>query len=162
MTTRRASTPVTATQGTVNVPEWVAPAMDLPRLDYVDCFQMAAQIDRTAEQWARALFGDEADAVQRFLWVGLLGLKVQRGASARLVAGWPIDTASREEIRLVTGSPGLDVNLVVRCCDGTVALATALVYRQRLPGLRWTLLSAVHRMLAPRLLRDAAAHLSGL
>lgn len=152
--------PVVASRGVEDAPGWVAPAVDLVTLDYVDCFQLATPTDRTAEQWARAIFGNRADAVQRFLWVGLLGLEVSRRASTRLVAGWPIDTATRDEIRLVTGSRGLVVNLIVRTDGSTVALATALHFRRRADGLRWILLSPLHRMLVPDLLRNAADRLA--
>lgn len=150
---------VTATRGTAEVPAWVAPSTDLARIDYVDCFEIPTEVDFGAEEWARALFGDRADATKRFLWTGLLGLKIQRRASRDLVSGWRIDAVSHDEIRLVAESTGMFVNLVVRCRDGSVGLATALRYRRRLGAITWRALSAVHRRLAPGLLREAAVSL---
>lgn len=153
--TRRSRPAVLATRGVVGVPWWVASATALETIDYVDCFQIATRRERTAEEWARALLGDRAGALQRFLWAGLLGLEIDRGASAQLVAGWRLTQWSLTQVRLTTSSPGLHVDLIVRCGDGPVSLATALHYRHRLSGLRWRILSALHRRLVPRLLRRA-------
>lgn len=152
---------VLATRGIAVVPAWIPAVTELERIDYVDCFQMATGQERAAEEWARALLGDRADAAQRFLWVGLLGLNIDRGASADLVAGWRMVQWSLTQVRLVTSSRGLHVNLIVRCGDGSVSLATALHYRRRIPGLKWQILSALHRRLAPGLLHGGAERLRG-
>ena len=133
-TRRRMRPAVHATFGVARVPSWIASAVVLDRTDYVDCFEMATRRERTAEEWARALLGDRANAVQRFLWAGLLGLNIDHGASARLIAGWRVTQRSPTQILLATSLPGLHVNLLVRCGDGSVSLATALHHRRRLPG----------------------------
>ncbi|SCF87463.1 DUF2867 domain-containing protein [Streptomyces sp. Cmuel-A718b] len=111
----------------------------------------------TAELWARALFGDVPDPVERLIWQGLLGLRLSRGRSPGTVAGWRIAERGEDWIRLEAASWFLTGNLVVRAADGQVSLGTFLRYDHPLARAVWPPLSAVHRRLAPGLLRDAAA-----
>ena len=132
----------------------------LTRIDYVDHFAVGPVDGNAAspEQWARAMFGDVASAGEWFIWRGLLQLRLSRGRSQSSVAGWRIDERGKDWIRLKTDSWALSANLVVRATDTEVSLTTLIRYDRRLGiSVFWRMLSAVHRRLAPGLLRDAVS-----
>ena len=72
----------------------IAPT-SLERVDYVDRFTMSTAASATAEQWARAMFGDEPSVGERVLWQVLLGLRLAPGPSSGTVAGWPVTGRGR-------------------------------------------------------------------
>lgn len=154
---RTAVAPATVAVGPREVPASVRALSRLPAIDYVDHFTLAADADATPEQWARAMFGDVPSAAERLIWRGLLGLRLGRGASPDAVAGWRIAGRGEDWILLEAASWFLTGNLLVRAADGRVSLGTFLHYDRRLGRAVWPPLSAVHRRLAPGLLRDAAA-----
>ncbi|MGV9776925.1 hypothetical protein [Streptosporangium sp. NPDC003464] len=143
--------------GTHNVPESVLALSSLSDIDYVDHFTLATDAEATPERWARAMFGDVPSAAERLIWRGLLGLRLSRGRSPDTVAGWLIAGRGEDWIRLEAASWFLTGNLLVQAADGRVSLGTFLRYDRRLGHSVWPPLSAVHRRLAPGLLRDAAA-----
>ncbi|MYV59572.1 DUF2867 domain-containing protein, partial [Streptomyces sp. SID4931] len=163
--------------GTHEIPGPIRALSSLSRIDYADVFTLStdttagtdadtnvgtgagagAGAGATAELWARALFGDVPDPVERLIWQGLLGLRLSRGRSPGTVAGWRIAERGEDWIRLEAASWFLTGNLVVRAADGQVSLGTFLRYDRRPARAVWSPLSAVHRRLAPGLLRDAAA-----
>lgn len=135
----------------------------LTRTDYVDYFAIGP-VDGTAatpEQWARAMFGDVPSVGERFIWRGLLQLRLARGRSRSSIAGWRIANRGEDWIRLEADSWALAANLVVRASDSEVSLATLLRYDRRLGGVVWRVLSAVHRRITPSLLRDAVLVVGG-
>jgi hypothetical protein len=133
----------------------------LRRIDYADRFTAdSTATAATPEQWARAMFGDVPNAGERLIWRGILGLRLLPGPSPSTVAGWRIDGRGDDWIRLATASWYLSANLVVRVADGQVALATFLGYDRWLGAVVWPPLSAVHRFLAPGVLRKAAERLA--
>lgn len=130
----------------------------LSRIDYADYFAIGP-VDAAAatpEQWARAMFGDVPSFGERFIWRGLLQLRLRRGRSRSSIAGWRIGERGDDWIRLEAGSWALGANLIVRARDSEVSLATLLRYDRQPGGAVWWVLSAVHRRLAPGLLRGAA------
>lgn len=140
------------------------PAEDVPpstlalssfsRVDYADAFSLATDVRAGPELWARAIFGDTPDPAERFVWRGLLGLRLGKGASPETVAGWRICSRDTDWIRLEADSWMIDAELLVQVAHGRVRLCTFLHYR-KLPGrIAWTPLSAVHRRLAPGLLTE--------
>ncbi|MFI7423172.1 DUF2867 domain-containing protein [Nonomuraea sp. NPDC049684] len=148
--------------GTDGIPPSVRALSSLPVVDYADHFALTTN-DRdggTAEEWARAMFGDVPSAAERLIWRGLLGLRLARGRSPATVAGWRITARGDGWIRLETASWFLTANLVVRVADGRVSLTTLLRYDRGLGRVVWPPLSAIHRRLAPGLLRDAAARMA--
>ncbi|MGV9308255.1 hypothetical protein ACWDLG_33200 [Nonomuraea sp. NPDC003727] len=148
---------VVGTVGTRDVPESVLALSSLSRIDYVDHFTLFTDVDATPEQWARAMFGDVPDAAERLIWCGFLGLRISRGRSPDTVAGWRIAGRGDDWIRLEADSWFVTGNLVVQAADRRVSLGTFLRYDRRLGRAVWPPLSAVHRRLAPGLLRGAAA-----
>lgn len=141
--------------GQYDVPASVRALSSVPDAHYADVFTLATDVAASPEQWARAMFGDAPDAGERFIWRGLLGLRISRAASADTVAGWRIGARGEHWIRLEAESWFLSANLVVRAADGRLSLATFVRY-DRAPGhLVWPPLSAVHRHLVPGVLRTA-------
>ena len=129
----------------------------LPRVDYADRFSLATDAGAGPEQWARAMFGDVPSAGEVLIWRVVLGLRLSRGRSPATVAGWRIGGRGTDWIRLEAASWFLGANLVVQATDGEVSLGTFVRYERRLGRYLWPPLSAVHRFLVPRVLRDADA-----
>lgn len=126
----------------------------LPRVDYADAFSLATDVRADPEPWARAMFGDTPGPAERFVWRGLLGLRLGKGTSPETVAGWRIRGRGSDWIGLEAASWMIDAELLVQVARGRVRLYTLLHYR-KLPGrIVWTPLSAVHRRLAPGLLAE--------
>ncbi|MGW1275976.1 hypothetical protein ACWD4V_03335 [Streptomyces tsukubensis] len=148
--------------GVHQVPEPVWDLSALPVPDYADHFALTTDATAAPERWARAMFGDEPDLAARFIWRGLLGLRLSRGVSADTVAGWRIAARGEDWIRLEAASWFLDGALVVRAPEGEISLSTFLHYRRRPGRAIWPPLSAVHRRLAPGLLRTAEARIRRL
>lgn len=145
--------------GTHNIPESVRALSSLPIIHYADRFTLSTDADATPEQWARAMFGDVPSVAELLIWRGLLGLRLSRGRSPATVAGWRIGERGEGWIRLEAASWFLTGNLLVQAADGRVSLGTFLRYDRRLGHGVWPPLSALHRRLAPGLLRDAAARI---
>jgi hypothetical protein len=133
---------------------------ELSTVDYTDRFSIRTDAPGTAEQWARAMFGNVPGPGELFLWGVVLGLRLTRGRSPDTVAGWRIGGRGDDWIRLETASPAMTANLVVRASDGEVSLTTRLRYDRAPARLIWPPLSAVHRLLVPRVLRDATTRMS--
>ena len=127
----------------------------LPRIDYADRCTLVTDVVATPEQWARAMFGDAPGVAEWFIWRGVLGLRLRRGRSPATVAGWRIGGRGEDWIRLETASGSLGANLIVQTAEGRVSLTTCLDQGRRRDELVWHRLSAVHRRLVPRVLRDA-------
>ncbi|WP_121436842.1 DUF2867 domain-containing protein [Actinomadura pelletieri] len=146
-----------AVEGTRDVPPDLHALGSMPDADYADMFTVPTTLDATPEQWARAMFGDVPNAGERLIWRGLLGLRLARGRSPKTVAGWRIAERGDGWIRLEAASWFVRADLVVRTADGRVSLITFLRYDRLLGRLLWPAMSAVHRRLAPGLLRDTVA-----
>lgn len=125
---------------------------------YADMFTLTLPEDGTTsspEQWARTLFEDVAALQGQFIWRVLLGLRLRRRTSPQCIAGWRIAERRDNRIRLEAHSWMLTGHLVVQVDPGQVSLATVLRYRRPPAARVWPPLAAVHRRLAPGLLRDA-------
>jgi hypothetical protein len=145
--------------GTLKLPEAVRALSSLPYLDYADQFTLSTDAgeDVTPERWARAMFGNVPSVGELLIWRGLLGLRLCLQQSPATVAGWKIGGRGEDWVRLEATSWLLVGNLVVQKTHGKVSLATFLHYRWWLGHVVWFLLSAVHRLLVPRVLRSAVA-----
>jgi hypothetical protein len=157
---RASKGPIESTVGTENVPESVRALGSLTAIDYADLFTLRTLTETSPERWARAMFGNVPSPAERLIWRGLLGLRLAPGRSAATVGGWRIGGRGADWIRLEVASALLTCNLVVKAADGQVSLATFLHYDRRLGRLLWPPLSALHRRLAPGVLRGAAARVS--
>ncbi|MFE3187776.1 hypothetical protein ACFXHA_02145 [Nocardia sp. NPDC059240] len=146
---------VKAAVGVAEVPDSALALTSLPVIDYADQFTLSTNLRATPEQWARAMFGDVPSIAERFIWQALLGLRLLPGPSRSAVAGWRIADGGSDWIRLEASGPMVG-NLVVRTASGQVSLTTLIHYVRGRGRMVWPRLSAVHRLLAPGLLRDAA------
>lgn len=151
---------VSAARGVRDVPRPVQCLGSVSRIDDVDHFVLETEVDASPERWARALFGDTPDLAERFIWRGLLGLRLAAGRSPATVAGWRIAARGDDWIRLEAHSPYLTGNLVIRASRGQeprreVSLTTFVHYVRCPAGVVWPPLSILHRRLVPGLLQDA-------
>ncbi|MGW2207071.1 hypothetical protein [Streptomyces sp. NPDC001774] len=139
-----------------NIPQAIR-ALSPTDPDYIDVFTLTTNdaSHRSPDQWARAAFEDVAGLKGQFIWRVLLGLRLKRRASPDHVAGWMIADRCDRGIRLEAHSWMLTGHLVVHVDDEQVSLATILRYDRPIAARIWSPLSAVHRRLAPDLLRDA-------
>ena len=133
--------------------------VSLPGIDYADRCTMATSVEATPEQWARGMFGDVPDAAERFVWRGLLGLRLSRGPAPDTVGGWRVGGRGGDWIRLETASWFLSANLIVQTAGDRVTWTTCLHHDRPWGRVVWPPLSAVHRRLVPRVLHDAGRRL---
>lgn len=132
-------------------------ALDALPNDYFDLF-VATTDDATtlsAEQWARVAL-EESSALGRFVaWRVLLGLRLEPQASPGHVTGWRIVDNDLESIRIEASSWFMTANIIFQVEPLQVSFATLVRYDNPVAAFVWTPLSAVHRHLAPNVLRDA-------
>ena len=129
--------------------------------DYVDHFFVDVDTAAAPERYARVMFGDVPSVAERFIWQGLLQLRLIAGPTPTSVAGWRIAVTTPRWIRLENRSHSLTVHLVIHAADGRLELTTFVRYDRSLGRWAWVPLSAVHRRLAPSVLTDAIARLDG-
>lgn len=146
--------------GARNLPGSARELSSLPEIDYGDRFTLATDAKATPERWARAMFGDVPSAGGRFIWRGLLGLRLRRGRSPDTVAGWRVGDRGDSWIRLEAGSWFLAADLIVQTAPGRVCLTTLIHYERRFGAVVWPPLSALHRRLVPVILASAAARIT--
>ncbi|WP_141810925.1 hypothetical protein [Nocardia bhagyanarayanae] len=141
------------------IPEAILALGTVADPDYIDLFTLVTGDagDWSPEQWARAAFGDVASLRAQFIWRVLLGMRLARRRSPDHVAGWRIAARGDNWITLAAPSWMLTGNLVIHIDGEHMSLATIINYDRPIAGRIWTRLSAVHRSLAPGLLRDAHA-----
>lgn len=107
------------------------------------------------------MFGDTPDLIERSLWSGVLGFRLSEGRSADTIAGWSIDGRGTDWIRLAaTGRAGAG-ELVVHATGTTLGLTTFMRYGRDRARMVWGPTSAVHRRLAPVLLRRTVTKMHG-
>lgn len=147
---------VTGVVGVANVDDDLLAKSSLSRIDYVDHFAITHQDEThaSAEQWARAMFGDAPDLAERLLWSGILGLRLHRAESAQTIAGWTVTTQGEGWVRMSAGSRNIDAELILQTSDGAVGLATVVRYNSKGASAVWVPVSFAHRRLAPFLLRS--------
>lgn len=149
---------VTSSVGPDNVDADVLAMSSLDHADYADHFVLAHETDprQTPEQWARTMFGDTPDLIERLLWSGILRLRLQAGRSTGTIAGWRITDRGEDWISVTAASRSMSAVLVIRACASTVELATIVRYDRSRARLVWVPTAFVHRRLAPGLLRSTA------
>jgi hypothetical protein len=131
----------------------------LSRVDYEDAFIVDAGVERTAEQWAHAVFNDAPLAVRARLvsgWVGL-GLKLGGPWSTRHLLGWKVQQVSPSVMLLgAVSSLGLEAELLFRTRPGGLLFATLI--RQNNPAARavWVRMTSTHQGIVRSLLEHAA------
>ncbi|MGO2037220.1 MAG: hypothetical protein ACTH2U_12130 [Brevibacterium sp.] len=141
--------------GKENVDVEVMANSSLSRVDYVDHFTVNHQvkISAIAEEWARAMFGDAPDLIEKLLWSGILGLRLHKGKSAETIAGWSITARGYDWIRMSAASRNASAELIVHVTDEVLGLATIVRYDRKHAPAVWVPVAFVHRRLVPVLLR---------
>jgi hypothetical protein len=147
-----------------DIPEAIRSLSTFDDPDYADLFTLTTDdaVLRSPEQWARAAFEDVAGFQGQVIWRVMLGLRLKWRSSPDHVAGWRIADHTDRWIRLEARSWMLTGHLVMHVADQQVSLATFIRYDRPTAARVWSRLSAVHRRVAPDLLRDAhrAQHLA--
>ncbi|GIF64584.1 hypothetical protein Ais01nite_26190 [Asanoa ishikariensis] len=144
---------------THDIPAPARALSSLDTIDYADHFTLATDAEATAEQWARAMFGNVPSPGEILIWRFILGLRLHQGRSPNTVAGWHIGARGDDWIRLEAQSWFLSGNLVVHAMAGRVSLWTFLHYDGPVGQHAWPPLSTIHRGLVPGVLRKAAARI---
>ncbi|WP_308820141.1 hypothetical protein [Pseudonocardia alni] len=132
----------------------------LDLVHYQDYFEIRTTSSATEAHWARAMFGDVADRTERFIWHGLLRLRLLgHGPSEDAIAGWAFVRHTDGAI-MATEGPLIRVNLVFVTSRSTVGVATFVQYSGWIGRAIWGLLAYIHRALMPGLLVKAANRLN--
>lgn len=132
--------------------------------DYADAFEIArADTDlRSAEQWARAGFGQLPLATRRAGMLAhrhLLGFELGPFSSPQHLFGWRVARSEPDVLHLAAEGQRMQADMVWRLHAHHLQMTTFVHYRQRpLAALVWAIAGPVHRNGVPGLLRLAARH----
>jgi hypothetical protein len=131
---------------------------ELAGAQYASAFELRTTVERTPEQWARALF-EGAPVLWRWLltlgWRFGLGLRLAPAGTSGHVQGWPIVASSPEAITLATASRLISARDVFVVADGTVTWVTIVRFEHRLGHLLWAAAAPIHHLSVPVLLPRA-------
>lgn len=130
------------------------------RVDYEDAFLVDVGVDRTAEQWLRAVINDPPFAVRARLVTGwlTLGLKLGLPWSGRRVLGWKVLHSDASYVLLGAESwLGLRGQLLFRSETGGALLFATIVQLSN-PAARavWATITPTHQDVVHSLLSHAA------
>ena len=143
------------------IPEAIR-ALDTLPSDYVDVFTATASeaADTSPERWARVAL-EGASPTGRFLaWRVLLGLRLEPQPSSDFVAGWKIADRDDGWIKLEARSWFMTANIIFHVDEEQVSFATLIRYDRKVAALVWTPVSAIHRRIAPDVLRHAVSRIN--
>jgi Protein of unknown function (DUF2867) len=131
----------------------------LSRVDYADAFIVDIGAERTAEQWARAVFNDTPLAVRARLvsgWMGL-GLKLGGPWSSGRVLGWKVQRVSPSVMLLAADSwLGLQAQLLFRSQPNGLLFATLIRQNNQVARAVWVRMTSTHQSVVRSLLDHAA------
>lgn len=153
---------VTALRGRHAIPPRTLTVTDPAHVDYADAFTLHhdGTVQESPERWARAMFGDEPSAGIRLIFSTLLRMHLRHDDPQRSVAGIRIIDAGSETAELASSGPLLRCTLLITTTTATTTLTTLIHEATRRGMAVWTPLSAAHRRLGPKLLRDAHGELT--
>ena len=138
------------------LPSDVKDISSLGRCDYGDEFSIAVPRPPKPEQWMRKIFGDTPNTSQKCIWSGLLGFDLSELRSPETIAGNRVTGRGVDWIRVENRSWFLAANIICKTSKDKISIITLIRYDHWVARWWWTPLSAVHRMLVPRILRRAA------
>lgn len=142
--------------------DWQDPALGGARFDYADCFEVRAVApeERTPEVLARAALEDMPVALRGLVLVAhrvILRFRLGPLSSAEHVLGWKIVASTPGHVVLEADGPLIRGVMVGRRTEpGVTVLTTFVFYRGRAAPVVWSVVSMLHRRVAPYLLRRAA------
>ena len=143
----------------VRLPDAAWMLSTLSRIDYTDAFIVDAGVERTPEQWIKAVLEDAPLAVRAQLVAGwtALGLKLGPPWSPRRVLGWTVQRSDRHVLLLAAGSRlGLEGQLLVRRQPGGLLFATFVALHNPAARLVWGRMTTQHQHVVRSLLLHGA------
>ena len=146
----------------VGLPPAARALSTLPRIDYEDAFFVRSDsgLDRTSEQWARAVLEGAPQGVRARMLRGwcLLGLRLGSPWSGRRVLGWQIRRGTPDLVLLGAGSRiGMPAELLFQREEGDGLLfATFVQQRNSVARTIWARVVPVHERTVKSLLTHAA------
>lgn len=120
---------------------------------------IAADDNRSSEQWARAVWEGAPAPLRWFMLAGwrlVLGLRLGPLHSSDHILGWRIVDRGPGETVCQLPSGFLDSHNVFRKVDGTFVWSTFVTYRRPVARVIWPPVSLLHRVLVRIALRRAA------
>ncbi|WP_194891052.1 DUF2867 domain-containing protein [Catenulispora pinisilvae] len=128
----------------------------MPDFRFTGDFDRPAGDERTAEQWARAVWEGASPPTRVFLRVGwrCLGLRVP--LAPERVLGWTVAESDPERVVLAAPSRLLAARNIVHLDARGVHWTTEVEYRGALGRGLWTVAAPIHKALIPVLVRRAA------
>ena len=145
--------------GVQRLPDDIREYSGLDRIDHADQAVLRTDLRRSAEDWARAMFGDEPNVSERLIWQVALRNRLEPGRSPDTIAGWRIGHREHDRIRLESPSPILTGRLIVTTDDDLVTLTTCIRWDTRRGTAVLRALLPLHRMIVPRIVLTAVKRL---
>lgn len=144
----------------ISVPTTVARLQLFDRVDFQDAYSVQTRIERTPEQWMRAIV-EGAPRWFRFAWPAVLGtlagLEFGPRDSSDHVLGWNVLEDRPDAFVLgLESSRGLVVRLITLVPDGQAVFATQLRLQTDYARRLWSVARPAHRYFAPYLLARAS------
>jgi hypothetical protein len=116
--------------------------------------------DRSAEEWARAVFESPPSVLRWTLVAGWTTFGFRpRASSATHVLSWAIQESSSGTLVMAQQSRLMAAQNVVSVDRNGVTWSTFVAYRSPVGALLWSIAAPIHERLTPLLLRRAAARL---
>lgn len=144
--------------GMHHVPAEVRSHGSLDSPDYVDfTASPTGAIDRSPEEWARAVLEDTPTGRSAPTLWRLLGLRLGPRPSPDHVQGWRIADRGESWIRLETSSWFMTAHALVHAAEEQLSLALFLRYDRAIAALIWAPVSVLHRRAVPVMLHQAVA-----
>jgi Protein of unknown function (DUF2867) len=137
----------------------------LARIDYEDAFIVDAGVERTAEEWVRAVLRDPPLGVRARLVSGWLALGLRLGGprSPQRVLGWKVRQSGPRHVLLAADSwLGLRGELLFRSePGGGLLFATVLQLNHSAARSVWATITPTHQHVVGALLTHAARREAG-
>lgn len=157
--TRKHPTSRPATVSQIPLPADAMALSTLSRVDYVDAFLVESDVERTPEQWIRAVLQDAPLSVRTRLvseWTAL-GLKLGSPSSPRRVLGWNVHRSDPGFVLLAAdGRLGLDGELLFRSEPRGLLFATFVQHSNPAARRAWAAITPTHQRVVRSLLTHAA------
>jgi hypothetical protein len=157
--TQRNATSAPGTVSQIPLPAEAGELSTLSRVDYVDAFLLESDVERTPEQWIRAVLQDAPLAVRTRLVCGWteLGLKLGSPSSPRRVLGWKVHRSGAGFVLLAAdGRLGLNAELLFRSEPRGLLFATFVQHSNAAARNAWAAITPTHHRVVRSLLTHAA------
>jgi Protein of unknown function (DUF2867) len=160
MTATRQPSATTPSVDQISPPQDARVLSTLTRIDYEDAFAVTADVQRTPEQWIRAVLQDAPASVRRRLWLGwtALGLKLGPPSSSHRVLGWKVEHSDPAFVLLAADSwLGLRGRLLFRSEPHGLLFATFVQLTNPAARALWAAVTPRHQHVVRSLLTHAVS-----